>query len=371
MSLALLIAATLMLRSFHSLSVADNGFQATDVTAVRLRVPHSLKPEDHRRDALYRSLREAVSKDPRVIATSWVNHLPMSGISMATLASPASGVSDPLRLEFRGVGPEYFKALGIPLLEGVDFAPHSEGESVAEVILSASAARRFWPERNAIGQLITLDWGEDTVRRVIGIVGDVKHHSISSETQPTAYLPYALVPRSSLTLVVKSTSAQASAVDIGMLARETDSAFVIEETNNLADLVSGTIAAARSRAVMTTALALTALLLATGGIFSVVTYSVSQRRHDFSVRQALGARPKQLVATTVSDGLRKATLGIFFGLLTAFLMTRALAGFLYGVSSHDPWSWLGMTLLMAGIVATATYLPARRAVKSDPARDLS
>ncbi len=370
MSLVLLIAATLMIRSFQRLTEVETGFRAAGVTTARLRVPQSLRTEDLERDTPYRTLQMAISSDPRIQATSWVNHLPMDGVSMMTLAAPAGAPSETTRVEFRGVGPQYFRTLGIPLLEGNDFEPPIDSESAKEVILSASAARRLWPGHSAIGQQILLDWGDGTASEVIGVVGDVKHQSISGASQPTAYLPYTLVPRSSLTLIFRSRTSQTEALDVKTLVNRLDPTFVVDRVSSLENLVEESIAAPRSRAVLTTALALMALFLAAGGTYSVVAYSVAQQRYDFCVRQALGARPKQLIASTVGEGLRKAAFGIVLGLLVAALVTRAISGLLYGVSSHDPWTWVGTTLLMAGMIAAANYLPARRAMKGDPARDL-
>ena len=375
LSLVLLIAAALMFQSYQRLAGADLGFTADGVWTMRLQLPRSLYPTARQLDGHYSRLVEDISALPEVEVASLVNHLPMQGTSMTTNASAESAPDAQCRVEFRGIDAGYFRALGIPLVAGTDFAPQrldrqTLGGGHRQVILSQSAAQCLWPGEEAVGRQAVIDWGPGLPSEVLGVVGDVRHHGVRSAIQPTVYMPYSAVPHNSLTLVVRGASHDRITEVVRARAHRLNPTFVIDQVQPLARIVGAGIAEPRSRAILTVIFASIALALAAGGTYSVVAYSVAQRRYDFSVRQALGARPRQLVSATVIEAVRQAAIGVAIGLFTSLLLTRALSGMLYGVSRHDPWILLGMTTMMTAVVLIATYIPVSRAMRIDPATDL-
>ena len=370
LSLVLLTVAALMLESFERLATTDPGFEAPGVMTLRVQLPGSLQPEASRRDALYRRLLAEVDALPQVEQAGLVNHLPMAGSSMATEAAAENAGDHPIQVELRGASQSYFHALGIPLRTGSQFEGWDSDDGQRRILLSQTAAERLWPGEEVIGRRIRLEWGSRSSFEVAGVVGDIRHQGMWSEARPTVYLPYLELPHRTLNLVVRSASSASVIADIRARAHALDRAFVFENIRPLEDILGETIAEPRSRAQMSAAFALITLMLAAGGAYSVIAYSVAQRRYDFSVRQALGARPGQLVRGTLADGARWVVAGVVIGLTASLMMARALSGLLYGVSSHDPSALVGSTILMSVVVLLATYLPASRAMKADPAADL-
>ncbi|MEM7354420.1 MAG: ADOP family duplicated permease [Acidobacteriota bacterium] len=371
LSLVLLIGATLMVRSFQRLAAADPGFEAHGVLTLGLHLPRSLHPDSQRLDGLYKTLLGDLEQLPQVEALALIDRLPMQGATMATEAADEATPEERIKVEFHGVSEGYFQTLQIPLIAGRDLSTrHDEAAARNEVVLSAAAAEALFPGQSAIGRGVIVDWQTSTPREVVGVVGDVRHHGIRSQARPTVYMPLRQVSQHATTLVVRTDSDRQVVANVRSRARELETSFVIEAIRDLDDVVAQTIAGTQGQATLTTVFALIALALAMGGIYSVVTHSVAQRRYDFSVRQALGALPRQLVRATVVEALRQATVGLGLGLLAALLLTRTLSGLFYGISAHDPWTLIANTLTMAGVIVIATYVPARRAMRIDPAADL-
>lgn len=370
LSLVLLTVATLMLESFERLTTADPGFDARGVVTMRVRLPGSLHPDAAERDALYRRLLADVVALSRVESAGLVDHLPMAGSNMATQAAAGEARERSIQVELRGVTGGYFEALGIPV-EGAPEVPEWDSKSTARVaFLSRAAAERLWPGGDAAGRQLFLDWGSGEAIEVAGVVGDIRHHGMWSEARPTVYLPFHQLPHRALNLVVRSEPKPSMTADVQARARALDPAFVLENVQPLARIVDATIAEPRGRAMMSASFALITLILAAGGTYSVVAYSVAQRRYDFSIRQALGAHPRKLLQGTLADGARQISAGIAIGLAASLILSRALSGLLYGISAHHPGTLLGSTLLMSAVVFLATYVPASRVMKTNPAVDL-
>ncbi len=370
LSLILLVTAALMLQSFSSLAAADPGFEHRQVLTLRLQLPRSLYPEKENLGQIYQRMRSAINTLPAVQEIGLVNHLPMQGASMSTRAAASSAPEEPIQIELRGTSNSYFETLDVPLLSGRDFDSSELTKDSSVAVLSQSTAEHLWPGEDPIGKTIRVDWGAAAGRRVIGMVGDVHHHGVRSEIQPTVYLPFVQLPHRAMVVVIRTQSPQSLIADVRTRIRDLGETLVVDEIHLLSEVVATTIEEPRSRALLTSIFALITLILAAGGTYSVVAYSVAQRRFDFSVRQALGARPWQLVSETLKVGLTQACGGVGLGLLGSILLARTLSGILYGVSSYDLRTMMGSTLIMLLIVVLASFVPARRVMKGDPASDL-
>lgn len=370
LSLILVITAALMMQSFGSLTTADPGFDHHEVLTLRLQLPKSLYPDKQSLNHIYRRIKETIASLPETHEIGLVSHVPMSGSNMSTLAAAASAPDSPLHIELRGASEGYFATLSVPVLSGRDFEVTDLSATQAVAIVSRSTARRLWPDQDALGKMVRVDWGPTPERRVVGVVGDVHHHGVSAEIQPTVYLPFVQLPHRAMTLVIRSQSPHALIGDLRARLEQLGEHVVVDEIDALTQVVASTIEEPRSRALLSSVFALITLLLAAGGTYSVVTFSVNQRRFDFSVRQALGAKPWQLARDTLSIGLKQAIFGVVIGLTGSILIGGALTKVLYGISGFDFWTMIGATLAMLLVTLIASFVPACRVLKVDPASAL-
>ena len=268
------------------------------------------------------------------------------------------------------VTPGYFKALGLKLVRGRLFTDQDRDGSAKVAILTQAAARKFFPNEDPIGKRIVLGWrnnGEAKGGEVIGIVGDFKQSTLDREADPQLFLPYDQAPLGILSVVVRST-ADLSAVAAAARAqvREVDPDLPLYELRTLEDLVSASVAQPRFYMLLLGGFAAVALMLAAIGMYGVIAYAVSQRRQEIGVRMALGATRDRVVRMVLGQGLILAFVGAGTGLLGAFLATRGLRSLLFAVSASDPVTYTGVALTLVLVAAFASYLPARRAARTEP-----
>lgn len=375
LSFALLVVTALLVQSFERLLAVHPGFESSDVLTLEIRIPPSVHPEDEQVAGLWRRLVENVEALPRVRSAALINHLPMRGQSMGTQALPAERrpAKKPLHVELRGVSSGYFRSLGIPVLAGREYtAADFDVDAAPVVILTASAAERLWPGEEAVGRELLVDWDDRRLREVVGVVADVRHDGLAESVKPAVYLPFPVLGHRTLTLVVRSSAADPAALapDVRARIQELDRGYVIDAIRPLAAVVEATVAARRGYTWVLLGFAAATLLLAAGGTYSVVAYSVAQRRRDFGVRLALGARPGNLSRSVVAEGLGYALAGVVVGVALALAASRLLSGLLYGVSAFDPWTLLGSSVVVLAVASAACYLPARRAAATDPVEAL-
>ncbi|MEE8524282.1 MAG: ABC transporter permease, partial [Thermoanaerobaculia bacterium] len=343
------------------------------VLTLRLRIPQSMHPESSRVEELWRLLPGRIESLPRVHSAGLVNYLPMQGTSLGTRAWAAdTAPREGFRVEVRGVGGRYFRGMGIPLLAGRDFTAGEVAEDRPVIVVSEAAAGRLWPGEAAVGQRLSLDWMGRGAREVVGVVGNVKHHGVTAATDPAVYLPFGQAPHSAMTLVVRTAAERPARWMSAIRTRvsELDVTFVIDQVRTLPEVVGATLTRPRSQALALAAFALVSVLLSAGGAYSVVAYSVARRRHDFSVRLALGAHPRDLVKGVAAEGLRDAVFGVGIGLILFVFIARWLSDLLFGVRPGDPWVLTAMSVLMISVAWVAAYLPARQAAGIDPAPSL-
>jgi putative ABC transport system permease protein len=259
--------------------------------------------------------------------------------------------------------------MGIPLHEGRLFTAQDRAEAVPVVIVNRAMARRYWPGQSPIGRRIKrgtpaapFPW-----MTVVGVVGDVKQGTVTGEVPSTVFLPYLQTPSSGMTLVVRSDSDPVlSAGHIREVLRTVDKDQPVTDIRPLSDVHWTFLSGRRIPAAWMGIFAALALLLAAMGVYGVVTYAVAKRTREFGIRIALGADGRALLLTALRDGMAPIAIGVVVGLAGAAAVTRLLATQLYQVEPTDAVTFAGAatTLLMAG--ALASYLPARRAVATDP-----
>ena len=269
----------------------------------------------------------------------------------------------------RLVDSRYLKTMRIPILAGRDLSPFDTAESEPVMVVNRAMARRLWPGQDAVGQIVLLSRRE---WRVVGVAANVRHASLEEEGGFEMYLPITQNRGwGSLELVVRATTPpERLARSVHAAAGAIDPAVPASDQRTLDQMVDRALSPRRFILFLIGAFALAALLLASLGIYGVVSYSVSQRSQEIGIRMALGASPAGVRARVVGTTLALAGGGIAVGIAGALAVSRLLTSLLYGVSPFDPLTFAGTTLVLLALAVLASYLPARRASRVDPVRAL-
>ena len=371
LAVVVLIGAGLLIRSFIRLRAVDPGFQPARVLTVRVPLAGGRNAAGERRVAFFKQMTDRIATLPGVRAVGAVNILPLTGLGVgATFAvdgRPApSAEQRPLGL-MRSVTPAYFGAMGIPLLAGRPLADSDTALSPPVIVVNQTLARRFWPGASAIGGRLAVDQLGGRVAEIVGVVGDVKPDRMDAGEWPTLYHSYPQAPAAAMTLVVRTAGAPlrlASAV--ASEVRQLDPDQPVADVRTMEDVVNLAVAGARFQTALLVSFAGVAFLLATVGIYGVISYDVSQRTNEIGIRMALGAQPADVRLLILGQGARLAVYGIVAGLLGAAVLTRWMGTMLFGVRPTDVWTYTAVSLLLAVVALGASYIPSRRAMVPDP-----
>jgi putative ABC transport system permease protein len=372
LSLVLLASAGLLVRSLVALRHVQPGFIAERALGMQLTLPGTRYPESPSHIAFYHRLLDATGALPGVVSSAVSTTLPLSGsnVGIGFSIDDQPATKDPATRTsagFFGVSPAYFSTMGIPLLKGRVFTARDDERAPSVIIIGETFAKRYWPNENPIGKRITIGYNSSGPREIIGIVGDVKQSELAEKTTLEMYTPFPQAPWPFMAAVVR-TQAEPSSVAASLrgavMALDRDQPA--GEIKTLSEYLSRSTATPQFTAILIGAFALIALLLAGLGLFSVMAYSVAQRRREIGIRMALGAQAADVRTLVVSQALRMGLAGLAVGLAGAFAITRILASLLFGVSANDPLTFAGVCALLMSVVLLAAYLPARRATRVDP-----
>lgn len=358
----LLVGAVLCIRSLLNAQSINPGFDVNRV-AIATMDPGSVGYNETQRRGFYDQLLQRVERLPGVTAASWVNHLPLSAAREQGSASTQDAAGkrtisvDVLRVETR-----YFETMGIPFSRGRDFA-WEEGTKKGVAIVNEAMARELWPERDPLGQRVDVsNWGPVPV---IGVVKTGKYRSLGEVPRPLAYLPIETMP--SATLVVRTMMDPSSQLEpIRRSLQEVDPNVAATDLETLRQFMSLPLFPARVTGILLGTFGVLALVLAVGGLYGVISYTMSQRTHEIGLRMALGARPRDVVKLVLRHGLAMAATGVAIGIATAFGAMRVLSSLLYGIRADDPVTMIGVAVALIGIAVLACYVPAKRAMGVDP-----
>ncbi|HKQ06500.1 MAG TPA: ABC transporter permease [Blastocatellia bacterium] len=385
LSLTLLVGAGLMIGSFVRLVTINRGFQPDHLLVARLDFSISgfttwIRPTTTRPQVTLRELIGRLRARPGVQSVAAINALPRDNTSpRQPILFENRQMDEPVLTYFAGVTPDYFRTLGVPLQQGRAFTERDTFEAPAVVIINESFARRYYPDENPIGQRLAMQgrtqgqpagpnpqaaspWSE-----IVGVAADTRRLNLNAEAAPVIYVPYWQWPMQTPELLVRTddnASGIADAVrdEIKALNRSLPAPGI--QTMN--ELLSDVVAEPRFHTMLLASFGGVALLLSAVGIYSVVSYVVTQRTHEFGIRMALGAQPRDLLKLVIGQGLRLVLLGVVIGLAAALVLSRWLRSLLYGVSATDAPTFIAITLLLIGVALVACYLPARRATRVDP-----
>ena len=374
LALVLLIGAGLMIKSFLRLREVKPGFNPEHVLAMNVTLSESAYRTPIQMKQFYQQALARLAALPGVVSAGTVNYLPLGSFGIQgdfaiegqPALPPGTFASKPV------ISPDYFRAMGIPLLKGRTFTEQDTAQAPGVAIISETLARRYWPNENPLGQRITVeDANKGLWLSIVGVVGDVKQRELKEEIKPAIYLPYSQVTRPfwlfTMTFVVRTAADPSSlAADLRRAIQAVDAEQPVYDVATMEQLVSSSVSEPRFNSLLLSVFSALALLLAAVGIYGVMSYAVTQRTREIGIRMALGAQTSDVLRLVLGEGLTLVAIGIVLGLAGAMAITRLLSGLLYGVSATDPATFIGIAALLAGVALVANYLPARRAAKVDP-----
>jgi len=380
LALVLLIGAGLMIRSLRALWNVDPGFRPNNVLTFGLGfTPLMRAGTPEAKHAYLRELSQRIGDIPGVQAASFcTGAAPLRSIDneffwLDGQPKPASTSEMQTAIIYR-VEPGYLKAMGILLQHGRFFSAQDEVRTQAVVVIDEVFARQHFPKTNPIGKRINLGTGRDPLE-IVGVVGHIKQWGLDADEkqslQAQLYEPFRQLPGwwSEVAVVVRADrgmDVMKLLTSIRRVVQSHHSQNVVFGALTLSEVLGGSLARHRFSMILLNTFAALALLLASVGLYGVISYLVSQRTHELGIRLALGAQRRDVLRLVVNHGMKMALGGVALGLFAALGLTRLLAGMLYGVGATDPLTFTSITLLLLTVALLACYLPARRAAKVDP-----
>ncbi len=367
----LLIGATLLTASFQRLLRVYPGFESSHRLSAEISLPAARYPEKPQRLAFYNRLLERVSTLPAVTAVVLTSHMtfdyggPRYGFRIEGRPRPQTTQEFP-KAYYRSVSEGFFSTMGIPLLRGRGFTRFDRVDSAPVVLISQTTARRYWPNDDPIGKRLAL--GEQSRwRTIVGVTSDTKFFGLQHDPEPEFYFPLSQEPELEMNLVLRSSAdplllARALRNEMGAL----DPDLPVGGLRTIDQIVAESVSPQRFNSVLMGATASIAFLLATVGLYGVMSYVVTQRTQEIGVRMSLGATPRDVRAMILGQGLRLTFAGVAIGVTGSLALSRVLSRFLYGVRPSNLVTLIGVSLVLTLVALAACYLPARRATQVDP-----
>jgi putative ABC transport system permease protein len=370
LALALLVSAGLIMRSFLRLQAVPLGFAPENVLTMQISIPTSKYKDPEQRVNFFYQLLERMRSTPGVNDAAAITQPPLSSGNWAVEIIPegqeAAAGEARLTADARAATPHYFRTMGIPVLQGREFDEQDRADKPLALIVSRSFARRYWPGENPIGKHFR-PGANNSLGTVVGVVGDVLNSDMHEEAQPAFYFPYAYIGMQGMVVVVRTNfRPESMAAALRAQVRELDSSQPVYNVRTMEEVMSNATSQPRFQTMLLSLFSIAALLLAAVGIYSVTAYFVRQRRHEISIRMALGASTHDILRMVIRQGMRYVLLGAVLGLAVSFALMRLMKSLFFDVSVVDPLTFISATLLLTGVGLAACYLPARRVTKINP-----
>jgi putative ABC transport system permease protein len=378
LALVLLSCAGLLMKSFARLQNVNPGFNPRNALTFEISLPKIQYPDDPSIIRFNNEAQRRIAALPGVQATGFSTILPLAGTnsdSSFAIEGRASNDNSPSPdEEKRQVSPSYFRALETPLIKGRFFTDADNADAPRVIIVNQAFAKKFWPNQGALGKRVVMGGMSDNPKwiTVVGVVGDMHHFGLDVDPKPEMYVPFGQDPYFTTIYVVRSSQDPRSLLPaIRREIQAIDPAVPLANVRTFANVIADSVAPRRLSVVLLGVFAGVAVLLASVGIYGVISYLVVQRTHEMGVRMALGAQRGDVLRLVVGHALKLVGIGTVVGLVLAFLSTRALSGLLYSVGAFDPTTFIFVTIALAAVALLASYIPALRATRADPMIALS
>jgi putative ABC transport system permease protein len=367
----LLVSAGLLLKSLIRLQHVDPGFRTEQVTLISMPLPQSRYPDGKRQAAFYRRMLEAMERRPDIQSAAILFPSPLEGRNaqgtFTIEGRPALKRVDRPFTAIGSVSGNYFRTLGIPLIEGRTFTERDGDAHPPVAIANATLARRYFAGQDPIGRRVRFGEEGDDWITIVGVVGDSRNVGLKDPPTPLLYFPYESFPLAFMGIVVRSPAGTGVVASVARTeAKHIDPDMGIDRIVPLSEVLHESVAEPRFRTLLLAAFALIALMLAAVGIFGLMSFSVAQRTREIGIRVALGATARQVILPVVGEGLWLSVTGVALGAVGSFGVSRLLRTFLYEVRPTDVFTYAAVGVLLLGVALVATYIPSRRAARVDP-----
>jgi putative ABC transport system permease protein len=371
-SLTLLIGAGLMIKSFYEILKVEPGFKSESVLVMDISLPRTKYEDKTARANFYQQAIERVGALPGVQQAGATNVLPLSrnnsSAAFSVVGRPKPEKGREPEANFRTISPHYLEAMGIPLRRGRQIMQSDQAKTQRVIIINEFLAREHFPNEDPLGKRLNFGGEEEADNyEIIGVTGDIRHESLVEKIVPEVYIPLVQEPWYSMSIVVRATGDPLQLA--GAVQREIqaiDKEQPVYNVRTMERVVSESLAPQRVTMGMLGVFALIALVMASVGIYAVMSYAVTQRTHEIGIRMALGAQPGDILKMVVRQGMWLALIGVGLGLVASYWLMQAMTRILYSVSATDPLTFTAISLLLMLVAFTANYIPARRATKVDP-----
>jgi predicted permease len=369
LTLVLLAGAALLGQTFFRLIRVQPGFNPENLLTVQLFPPAKYDTSEQL-VGFFERVTEEFKSIPGVRSVSATSAGPQFGgyepVELLAEGKPAPPVGETPQARFYNIGPDYFRTLQVPLLRGREFTVSDRAGARSVAVVNETLAKRFWPGEDPVGKRISSVRSKQEFE-IVGMVGDVRRYGLGAQIEPEIYWPYMQQPRGASYFAFRTETGPASVIAaVRERVARIDPAVVVVNVSTMDQLVSTALKRPRFNVFLLGIFAGAALLLACVGLYGLMSYTVAQNTREFGIRIALGAHNRDILKLVVGRGLVMALLGITLGLAASFVLTRFLAGLLYGVNAADPLTFAGAAVIMTVVVLLACWIPARRATKVDP-----
>jgi len=372
LALVLLIGAGLLIRSFARLQQVDPGFSSDNVLTAQLSLPPTRYPDPAAISAFWDRLVVKAHELPGVTAIGLTSNVPFNGnvssgsYSIVGYTPPAGQPSPHGRQEV--VGADYFTAMHIPLRQGRVFNAGDTATSAPVVVIDEYLVKRYFADRNPIGQQIQRGGPTSPKLTIVGVVGTINAIDLGEPVaKERIYRPVSQVARTAMALVLKTgLDPQSLVPQVRAAVQSIDPEQPIADVRTMDQWVARSLENRRTPMVLLALFGAVALVLSAIGIYGVLAFGVAQRVREFGIRQALGADRARILSLVLTQGLRTAAVGVAIGLAAAFVLTRYLQTLLFGIGTHDTIVFIAVPVVLLAVAALACYLPARRATTVDP-----
>jgi len=368
LALVALVGAGLFVRSMQNAQRIDPGFESKNLFVFAFDLG-ALHYEEGRAQEYFRTAMERVNASPGVASATVASNFPLGGGLARTVFPEGQNETSGYRgtlTQLNDVTPNFFETLRIPLVSGRNFTTADRKDTTPVAIVNEAMAKQFWSNESAVGKRFHF-FGETMLREVVGVVRNTVVNAIGEESQPLAYLPMTQDYSAAVTMQVRTSGLPEAVIPTVLRqVQSLDTNLALTNVNTIGELLDQGLWAPRMGAALLTIFGGLALILAVVGVYGVLSYSVQQQTREIGIRMAMGAQSGRVLSLVVQQGMRLAVAGLVAGLVIAFAAMRVLSSLLFGVSSHDPVVFGGVSMILTAVAILACYIPARRAASVNP-----